>query len=104
MFDVSVPGMDGVEVYLFDKYYASPIGGLGVITLDPSYRRLNAPNYHTDVGVGMDILAVTNIDSLDKIVGLKIFLSFEWEDNRLHWPIGGPEQNQEWEFDSEILK
>ena len=120
MFDMPVPGfprtkedlkamepavgVDGVEVYSFDKYYHSPSGGLGVITLDPLYRRLNAQNSGTDVGVSMDIIAVTNIDSLAKIVGLKIFLRFDWEDNRLHWPIGEPGQNQEWEFDTEILK
>ena len=52
----------------------------------------------------MDILAVTHIDSLDKVVGLKIFLTLEWEDQRLQWPLGTPQSQQEWEFESKILK
>ena len=99
-----IVGEDGVEVYSFEKYVYSPPGGFGVITLDREYRKVSAQDAGTDVGVGMDILAVTHIDSLDKAVGLKILFTLEWEDKRLQWPLGTPQLNQEWEFDAKILK
>ena len=97
-------GEDGVDVYSFQEYVYSPIGGFGVITLNKTYKKIFAQKGGTDVGIGMDIIGVTTIDSIDKIVGLKIFLSLDWEDNRLNWPIGSPKPKQEWEFDSKILK
>ena len=97
-------GEDGVQVYSFDEYVYSPSGGFGMITLNQTYRKIFSQENGTDVSVGMDIIGVTTIDSIDKIVGLKMFLRLEWEDNRLLWPIGSPEANQEWEFDSKVLK
>ena len=101
---VPIVGEDGVQVYSFEKYVYSPPGGFGVITLDKAYRKISSQAGGTDVGVGMDILCVTHIDSIEKVVGLKVFLTLEWEDERLQWPLGTPQLQQEWEFDSELLK
>ena len=82
-------GEDGVSVYSFHEYsfhenVSTPSGGFGVITLDKTYKKIFPQEGKTDVGVGMGIIVVTTIDSIDKIVGLKIFLSLDWEDNRLN--------------------
>ena len=70
----SSEGEDGVAVFSFQEYVDRPSGGFGVITLDKSYKKIFAQEGGTDVGVAMGIIGVTTIDSIDKIVGLKIMI------------------------------
>ena len=97
-------GTNGVEVFSFQEYYPSPIGSFGLISLKESYKKSFTQPNGTDVGVNITIMGVTRIDSIEKIVGIKIFLTLEWEDNRIVWGLGGPKNNTEWEFDPKVLK
>ena len=97
-------GANGVEIYAFDKYVSSPEGSFGLIGLGKAYRKTFAQENGTDVGVGIEIIGVTNVDSIEKIVGLNIFLRLEWEDNRIQWTLDGPQVGQEWEFDTKVLE
>ena len=100
-----VVGANGKEIFYFDDYVETPQGSFGMLGLYPAYRKIFAQDHGTGVGVGMGILSVTNINSMDKIVGLEIFLNLAWEDDRIVWPLAeGLQQGQEWEFDTKVLK
>ena len=101
---VPVIGSNGAEVYSFQEFISSAKGSFGLISLRESYKKVFPQQNGTDVDVNIAIIGVTRIDSIEKVVGLKIFLTLQWEDNRIVWGLGGPQVNQEWEFDPEVLK
>ena len=97
-------GNNGVQVYSFQNYIPSPKGSFGLISLRESYNKVLTQPKGTEIGVNITIMGVTRIDSIEKIVGIKIFLTLEWEDNRIVWGLGGPKNNTEWEFDPKVLR
>ena len=83
---------------------SSPKESYGVIALDPNYRKRVPHENGTNVSVAMEILGITKIDSLSKVVGLEIDIFTGWEDRRINWTQGGPQVNQGLEFSSSVLK
>ena len=97
-------GEEGEEIFYFDDSVEQPPGSYGLIMLQKIYRKIVAQESGTDVGVGLGIVGVNSIDSIEKVVGLKISINLEWEDRRIGWTLGGPQVGQQWEFSSQVLK
>ena len=90
--------------YVGHNSVSSPKESYGVIALDPNYRKQFPHENGTNVSVEMEILGITKIDSLSKVVGLEIDISMGWEDRRINWTQGGPQVNQGLQFSSSVLK
>ena len=100
-------GSDGLRTYSFDHFVFHPPSSFGLISLESSYRKIFPQEGGTDVAVDLAVLGVSSIDSLEKIVGLKILLQLAWEDERIVWGVEGyegPNVGEEWEFNSKILE
>ena len=100
-------GLGGVKTYSFEDSVFHPPGSFGLISLEKTYRKLYSQEGGTDVKVWLEVLGISLIDSLEKLVGLKIFIQLEWEDNRIGWGLEGfkgPRIGEEWEFDSKVLR
>ena len=94
----------GNTFYVGHNSVSSPPGSYGVIALDTNYRKRFPHENGTNVSVAMEVLGITKIDSLSKVVGLEIDISMGWEDRRINWTQGGPQVNQGLEFSSSVLK
>ena len=95
---------DGVEVFYFDDFVYSPSGSFGMISLNKTYRKIQTQEGGADIEVQLEVLDVTKINSHSEIVGLEIMLNLKWEDNRIIWTFGGPKEDQEFEFDTKVLR
>jgi hypothetical protein len=56
------------------------------------------------VGVGIEVTAITAIDSLMMTVGLEARLAMTWEDTRVGFPQLRPQENEEFEFNPSVLR
>ena len=97
-------GEEGAQRFVFDDYVYSPQGSFGMITLDKTYKKFKPQETGSDIAVQLHVLHVTRIDSIEEIVGLEIFISLKWEDNRINWTYGGPQNSQEYEFSPKVLR
>merc|ERR1719315_336827 len=99
-------GSGGLRTFSFDHYVVHPPSSFGLISLNSSYRKIFPQDGGTDVAVDLAVLGVSSVDSPEKVVGLKIYLELEWEDNRIDWGVPGyegPKDGEEWEFSTKIL-
>ena len=90
--------------YVGHNSVSSPKESYGVIALDPNYRKRFPHENGTNVSVSMEILGITKIDSLSKVVGLEIDICMGWEDRRINWTQGGPQPKQGLQFSSSVLQ
>ena len=97
-------GQNGAELFYFDEYVYSPPGSFGLISLNKTYKKVFAQDRGVDVPIQIEVLGVTKIDSFEKVVGLELSIHLEWEDNRVIWEFGGPKLNQEFEFNTKVLR
>ena len=80
----------GTNEYNFDtdQEEVDPEYGFGMMKLPSSYRKNKAPGSKdspTDIRVILQPLAITDISSEDKTVGLEIYMSLRWKDSRIEW-------------------
>ena len=65
-----------------------PEYGFGMMKLPSSYRKNKAPGSSdspTEIRVVLQPLAITDISSEDKTVGLEMYMSLRWKDSRIEW-------------------
>ena len=94
---------DGTLKFIFMNRKRTPEGSFGMFSFDNKYKNLVGPGTGTDVEVDMEIFTVTNVDSLEKTIGIELKLHIAWEDVRIEW-TDYPESNEEWEFETDVLK
>ena len=100
-------GEDGVKTFYFDHSVFHPPGSFGLISLEKTYRKIFPQEGGADVDVGVGVVGVSAVDSLKELVGLKIFIQLEWEDNRIQWGLEGlegPRVDEQWEFNTRVLE
>lgn len=77
---------------------------MGTFAVESSYNPSRAPAGGAEVGVSLEVLAVTRIDSAEKTAGVHMALTIAWQDPRIKFKTREPNVKEEFEFSPDVLK